>query len=77
MPGETRLRLYGEVTGEEGMRYRYFLGEILQPTYGGGDFCFSYPEGGIPMPFYYSNADETLNLYAIFPDNTILGLETY
>ena len=75
-PGKTRLRLYGEVIGQEGMQYRYFLGEVLQP-YEQDYFYFRYPSNGIPEPMNYSEVGESYSLHATFLNQTTVGLKTY
>lgn len=83
-PGKTYLRLYGEVTGQEGMKYRYFLGEVLQANgseyegYNGeappgkGEFYVHYDPRGVPRP-WEGDVGENYNMHLIFPDQTMLG----
>ena len=70
--GKSRIQLFGEVTCEDGMRYRSFLGQSSE------DYYDRYGNYGLRAHFYFTkgSAPDGYSLHALFPDGTMIGLPT-
>jgi len=70
--GKSDMLLFGEVTCEDGMRYRYYLGQVQEnyyyDRYGENEGPYFYFDRGSPPDDYF--------LHALFPDGTMIGLCT-
>ena len=70
--GKSGLLLFGEAACEDGMRYRYYLGQVYEEyyhdRYGEESGPYFYFSGGNPPDVYF--------IHALFPDGSMVGLNT-
>ena len=80
-PEKTNLLLYGEIIGQEGIKYRYFLGEVLW-SYKVDAFILRYSSDGLPEHYYRMPGNDSglngkYNLHVTFLNGTTRGLRTF